>query len=54
MQVRFGVLISVAVGFVLLFSHKVQTQSSVALAGRVISAEEGAMEGVLEIGRAHV
>jgi streptogramin lyase len=31
----------------LLFSHSAQTQSSVALTGRVMSAEEGSMEGVL-------
>src|SRR5207244_11124914 len=47
MYKRFIFVASIIVGFSLLFSHSAQTQSSIALAGRITSSEEAAMEGVL-------
>jgi streptogramin lyase len=47
MQMRILMVALVIVVFAGLFSHSAQTQSSIALTGRITSAEEGAMEGVV-------
>jgi streptogramin lyase len=47
MYMRFFWIATFALGFAVVFSYNAQTQSSIALTGRVSSVEEGAMEGVL-------
>src|SRR5258705_2485410 len=47
LETRVYLLVVIIAGFAAAVSHSAQTQPPAALAGRITSAEEGAMEGVL-------